>query len=183
MPRQLRVPGTERPRFREIDQAAEKYREVRDELESVKTRESTAKDRLIAAMKAYAQTEYVDEDAVPPLRITLSAGPDKVKVKETRIRQDEERGEAPVGGIATVTVKTTGGSEFTATPEQLRAGLDEVKRRKSAAKRSVELEAEADAILAKSGNGKLNDPKLKGKPERHRKAKTRTAAEAGATGA
>jgi hypothetical protein len=89
MARQIPIKGTERPRVKEIDEIAERLRLITEEFDAVKLKKESATDSLIAAMKDRGMTEYVDEDAVPPIRITLSAGPDKVKLKEIRRRPEE----------------------------------------------------------------------------------------------
>ena len=50
--------------------------------------EVEARGALIAAMKKHGLTIYRDDDAAPPLLVTLVAGEDKVKVK----RVDEPGG-------------------------------------------------------------------------------------------
>jgi hypothetical protein len=84
MPRQLRIAGTEKKPIPEIDRAAETLRATREECSAAKDREARAKDALITAMRKHGVTEYVDEDSVPSLVITLSVGPDKVKLVERR---------------------------------------------------------------------------------------------------
>jgi hypothetical protein len=86
MARQLRIAGTERPRFKEIDSAAERYQEARQEATHAKDVEAKAKESLVATMKRHGVSEYLDQDAIPPLLITVETGPDKVKVTERHLR-------------------------------------------------------------------------------------------------
>jgi hypothetical protein len=151
MARQMPIKGTERPRVKEIDEIAERLRLITEEFDAVKLKKESATDSLIAAMKDRGMSEYVDEDAVPPIRITLSAGPDKVNLKEIHRRKEETDESTPPAA-------------------------------RGAAKVRAELERQADALLATNKSGDLVKPELSGAPSRHKKAKTRTAKEAGATG-
>lgn len=166
-PKQTRIPGTERPRFPKIDAAAETYREARDEAARAKDHETVAKDALIAAMREAGVREYVDEDAVPPLRVTVADGPPKVKVQEVRRREEEYDD----GSVTTITL----------TPGSAKAITEKLADLKRSRKDRAVLEAQADALLANAGSGELNDPSTKGGAARHRKTKTRSAKEVGAT--
>jgi hypothetical protein len=152
MARQLRIEGTEETRVKEIDDAAEAYVEARDARMAKTEREVEAKEALIGVMKKHSRDVYRDDDATPPLIVTLVPGKDAVKVSEQK-DEEEPEAEAP-----------------------------RVRRGRSAAAASAmdEREREADDILAKAGAADLNDPKLKGEAARHRKARTKTAAEVGA---
>jgi hypothetical protein len=88
--RQLEIKGTERTTIKEVDTAVEAYVEARDERMKLTDREVEAKEALIAVMRNHKLTVYTDENAVPPLVITLIPGEDKVKVR----RAEEEEGEA-----------------------------------------------------------------------------------------
>jgi len=89
--RQLPIPGTETNEIREVNVAAELYVDARD-ARMVKTEaEVEARDALILAMKKHKLENYRDDDATPPLIVTLIAGEDKIKV--TRATPDEESGE------------------------------------------------------------------------------------------
>jgi len=150
--KQTEIPGTERERNKEIEDAAESYVEARDDRMKFTEVEVERRDALVAVMEKYHLQVYRDETAEPPLLITLSPGVAKVKV--TRVEEeDEEEAAAP-----------------------------RVRRGRSAAAASAEpLEAEADRILANAGDGALNDPSTKGAPARHKRARTRSAKEVGAT--
>lgn len=154
MPRQIRIPGTEAKQNKALNAAAEAYVTARDERMAKTEVEVDAKEALIREMKKADVTTYRDDEATPPLIVTLVPGKDQVKVTEQASESE--------------------GDDDEETPRPRRG-------RSAAAASSDPLEAEADRILANAGDGKLNDPKLKGKAERHRKAKTRTANEVGAT--
>lgn len=85
--KQLRIAGTEEKKNREIDHAAEAYVEARDERMQHTETESEAKNALIQVMKKHNLTVYRDDDAAPPLVVTLVPGEDKVKV--TQQKEDE----------------------------------------------------------------------------------------------
>lgn len=93
--KQLRIPGTERNAIPELDAAAEVYVKERDKRMSMTEKEVAAKDVLIGMMKKHGLSIYKDEDADPPLIITLTAGKDVVKV--VREESDEAAAEA-LGG-------------------------------------------------------------------------------------
>ncbi len=91
--RQKSIPGTERETNREIADAAENYVEQRDKRIAMSETETGAKDALIAVMKAHGITVYRDDDADPPLTITLSSK-DNVKVTEAD-SDDADDGDEP----------------------------------------------------------------------------------------
>lgn len=78
--RQAEIPGTERKRVEELDHAAEAYVEARDKRMALSEDEHTAKEALIAAMRKSGLSVYRDEEADPPLTVTLTPGKDQVKV-------------------------------------------------------------------------------------------------------
>lgn len=92
MPRkQLSIAGTEGKKIREIDVAAEAYEEARDKRMALTEKETEARENLIAAMKKAKVSVYRDDDAAPPIIVTLVPGVDKVKV--TRQEEPEDEGE------------------------------------------------------------------------------------------
>ena len=85
-PKQTEIPGVERKKVAELDRAAELYVEARDERMELTEKEVAARDALIAVMKKHSLSIYKDDDASPPLVVTLIPGEDKVKVT----RADDE---------------------------------------------------------------------------------------------
>jgi ABC-type uncharacterized transport system ATPase subunit len=92
MPRQTRIPGTEGKKIKEIDKAAEKYVELRDARIAAGVKEKEAKAELLAAMKANKLKIYQDDDAVPPLLVTITPSDFKLKVAKVT-GEDEEDGD------------------------------------------------------------------------------------------
>ena len=80
--KQLAMPGTKGPVFKDLDKAAEDYVEVRNERMELTEREVEARDRLVAAMQKHSLTSY-RVDADPALLVTLK---DDVKVKVTKVQ-------------------------------------------------------------------------------------------------
>lgn len=77
--RQGRIPGTEQPRIPEIEKAAVAYVEARDAQKEAAESAKVTHEVLVAAMRTHDVTTYRDDDAVPPLIITLEST-DKAKV-------------------------------------------------------------------------------------------------------
>lgn len=90
--RQSELPGMERPRFPEIERAAAVYADLREQRKDLAERETSARAVLILAMRRHGQTAYRDDNADPPIVITLEAK-DAVKLVEVRPekRTDLER--------------------------------------------------------------------------------------------
>lgn len=84
--RQSEIPGTERHKIAEVNTAAEAYVEARDARMKKTESEVETRDALIAVMEKHKLTTYRDDDAAPPLVITVTPGQAKVKVR----REDEE---------------------------------------------------------------------------------------------
>lgn len=77
--RQTEIPGTERKSIKEVDDAAEVYRAAMlARMKKGKT-EKEKKDDLIKVMKKHGLNVYKDDNAVPPLVISLNST-DSVKV-------------------------------------------------------------------------------------------------------
>lgn len=94
--RQMEIAGTERPSIKEIDSAAEAYREMRNKRQRMTEKEKVAKDALVGVMKKHRQDVYMDEGHSPPLVVTLVPGKDGVKVSDADKEDpgdDEEGGE------------------------------------------------------------------------------------------
>ena len=86
--RQTQIPGTERETIKEVNAAAEEYVEARDERMGLTEREVQAKQHLLEVMKENKLTIYRDDNATPPLLVTITPGEDKIKVS----RVEEEDG-------------------------------------------------------------------------------------------
>ena len=78
--KQTSIPGTEPKSITEVDTAAEAYVEARDERMALTEKEVEAKDALINVMKKHDLSVYRDDEADPPLVVTIIPGVDKVKV-------------------------------------------------------------------------------------------------------
>lgn len=87
--KQKSLPGMERKTIKELDDAGEAYKEVRDERIACTEKEVTAKQGLIAVMKKHKVQVYKDMEATPPLVFTLQPGKDNVKVTEADEGEDD----------------------------------------------------------------------------------------------
>jgi hypothetical protein len=87
---QLKIPGTEANKIKEVNVAAEAYVDARDERMRKTEMEVTARDVLIEVMKKNKLSVYRDDDVSPPLIVTLAPGKDKVKVAKA---DDSDEGE------------------------------------------------------------------------------------------
>ena len=87
MGRQNEIPGTERQQIQEIDDAAEAYQEAKKKRMKLTEKESEAKIALIAVLRKHKVDVYRDDNASPPLLITLKPGKDGVTVSE--VENDE----------------------------------------------------------------------------------------------
>ncbi len=85
--KQLQIAGTEKKAITEVNAAAEAYVEARDERMALTVREVEAREALITVMQKHKLDVYRDDDASPPLLITLIAGEDRVKV--SRVAEDD----------------------------------------------------------------------------------------------
>jgi hypothetical protein len=90
--KQLPIPGTEKETIKEVDTAAEAYVNARDERMQLTERESEAKEALVHVMKKHNLEVYRDENAVPPLVVTLIPGEDRVKVSRAKEEEFEADG-------------------------------------------------------------------------------------------
>lgn len=88
--RQLKIAGTGGEEIKEVNDAAEAYVEARDKRMKLTEKETEAKEALIAVMKKHDLTVYKDDEANPPLVVTLVPGKDNVKVAEAEVEAEEE---------------------------------------------------------------------------------------------
>lgn len=93
--RQKALPGLEKETIGEVDTAAEAYVKERDKRMTMTEKEVAAKDKLIEVMRKHKLTIYKDDNAEPPLIVTLTDG--KPVIKVTRDESDEEAAEALAG--------------------------------------------------------------------------------------
>lgn len=91
--KQAQIPGTEVPTITEVNVAAEAYVEARDARMAKTPAEVSAKETLIEVMKKHSLTTYRDDDATPPLIVTLKPGKDKVRVEPAESDEDEDGAE------------------------------------------------------------------------------------------
>ena len=84
---QTQIPGTERKVHKDVRDAAETYREVRDERMELTEREVEAKADLMAAMKKHGLQKYVDEDA--EIEAEIVPGEETVKVRKWKAPKDK----------------------------------------------------------------------------------------------
>lgn len=83
------MPGTERKdRIPDIEKAATKYRDARDERMEMTKDEVKTRAALIAAMKAHNLAEYRCDDE--DMLVILKTGEDKVKVKKISEPGDDD---------------------------------------------------------------------------------------------
>lgn len=93
MGRQKEIPGTERPKIQEVEDAAEVYVKSRDKRIRASKAESTDKAALIAAMQKHKLNVYAIADE--GLVVTVTNGKPEVKVTESKeAEHDEEPDEA-----------------------------------------------------------------------------------------
>jgi hypothetical protein len=80
MARQKELAGVEKESVKEIEAAAEAYVDARDKRMRLTEKEVEAKTTLIEVMRKHKRTVYRDDNAAPPLLITLKEGAVSVKV-------------------------------------------------------------------------------------------------------
>lgn len=82
--KQMQIPGTERQQVPEVEQAAEAYREVRDERCELSRREKQKKLELLAVMKAHKVKRYkYDDENGEEILVALDERDPEVKVQRT----------------------------------------------------------------------------------------------------
>lgn len=81
MARQKELSGIERESIKEIDDAAEAYVTVRDKRMKLTKEEVEKRDGLIEVMRRHRRKVYRDDNASPPLLVTLKDGKASVKVQ------------------------------------------------------------------------------------------------------
>lgn len=95
MAKQTEMPGMERPKIPEIEEAAEKYVKVRDRRMKLTEEEIVAKANLLTAVEAHAKELPYDGEnnrlyRFDDLLVILKPGKPNVKVKHASEDEDEE---------------------------------------------------------------------------------------------
>lgn len=90
MKRNLELTGIERKSIKEVNDAAEAYVDARDRRMKLTEKEKEAKDALIGVMLKQKLHVYRDDEANPPLVVTLLPGKDNVKVATAGDDMSEE---------------------------------------------------------------------------------------------
>lgn len=88
-PKQDELPGVERPKIKEVEDAAEAYEEARDERMKLTEEETEAQVALVEVMKKHKVKVYKRADANPPWIATLTEGKDKASVKRQKKKETE----------------------------------------------------------------------------------------------
>lgn len=99
-PVQSEIPGTERPKIKEIDEAAEAYVSVRDKRMSLTEQEVAAKQQLVNLMHAHADEIGRDAEGGLTYRysdmlVTLKPKEEVLKVKHVSDEDEVSVGRAP----------------------------------------------------------------------------------------
>ncbi len=87
MARQARIPGTEGKTIKEVTDAGEAYRKLRDKHKTLTKSLKTSKDALVEVMRKHGLKVYTDDDAVPPFTVTVT---EKADVSVEELAADEE---------------------------------------------------------------------------------------------
>lgn len=91
---QLEIPGTERPKIRSIENAAQAYVAARDARMSALTKEISAKEKLIMVMQNNSEKLSVNGDGDLVYRyddeIVVLSEKDMIKVKSVKDEQGKE---------------------------------------------------------------------------------------------
>lgn len=99
-PVQTEIPGTERPKIKEIDKAAEEYVSVRDKRMNLTEKEVAAKQQLVNLMHAHADEIGRDAEGGLTYRysdmlVTLKPKEEVLKVKHVSDEDEVSVGRAP----------------------------------------------------------------------------------------
>lgn len=79
--KQTVIPGTERPKHKDIVRAAERLEEIVSEEKAIKKRKDAATEALITKMKAHGETEYREGD----LEVLVTESKEKVTVRRKQL--------------------------------------------------------------------------------------------------
>jgi hypothetical protein len=97
-PRQSELPGTEAPRCKDIEEAAEAYTSVRDKRMALTTKEVEAQNALVLVMQKHAKDLDTDAKGNPCYRFEgeicrLNPGKAKVSVRSEKSDDDSDEDE------------------------------------------------------------------------------------------
>jgi hypothetical protein len=162
-PVQLQVPGTERTEVPEIEEAAERYREARDERAEMSKTEARLKLELLSLMRAHKLTLYRYTDGEGEEREVAAREDPKVKLRRVETDVDEEP--API--------KASSGEPDGVHPGLIKGALD------AQAEANVEESDDGDIVVrdTDAGKGKRSMTKAqreaKNARDRERRAKAK----------
>lgn len=88
-PKQIVIEETRSDRHKDIDAAAEKYREQRDALAELKADVEKAKDAMRAAMEKHGLKVYPLEGTDPPEEIVIEVAHEDVKIRKAKASKSD----------------------------------------------------------------------------------------------
>lgn len=80
--KQGELPGMEKKHIKTVEDAAHAYVDVRNKRMKLTVKEKEAHDTLLAIMQKNELPIYRDDEAVPPLVVTVMPGKTRVKVEQ-----------------------------------------------------------------------------------------------------
>jgi uncharacterized protein (DUF2384 family) len=86
--KQGELPGMEKKHVKEVEEAGEAYEQTRDARMKLTEDESEKLTSLVEVMEKHKLTVYRNDEAVPPMLITLKAG--KTRARVERIKDGAE---------------------------------------------------------------------------------------------
>jgi hypothetical protein len=95
--KQVELPGVEKPTIKELDYAIELYAEKKNAWVKARTEVQAAKAKLMELARTHGVTIYRDDNAVPPLVMTLKEREAVLKVTPVdgvEMVDDEDEGDA-----------------------------------------------------------------------------------------
>ncbi len=87
--KQTEIPGTEKKRVDEIEDAAEALRDASDALKKATKKRDEAKDRLREAMQKHKVKTYPLEEFDPPLEAVIEVVHEEAKLRKMKPTKDE----------------------------------------------------------------------------------------------
>jgi len=86
--KQETIPGSQIDRHKDIDAAADEYRELRDEAKSLKEKAEAAKEKMKTAMKKHGLKVYPLVDTDPPEEVVIEVEHEEVKIRKVKAPKD-----------------------------------------------------------------------------------------------
>lgn len=83
-PEQIVIEETRSDRHKDIDAAADEYRELRDNLKDLKEQTETAKEAMKTAMKKHGLTVYPLVNTDPPEEVVIEVEHEEVKIRKAK---------------------------------------------------------------------------------------------------